>query len=195
MKKEKLVFATHNPHKTEEVRKILEEKYEVVDLHDIGCEEDIEETALTFAGNATIKSAFVNETYGWSCFADDSGLEVDALNGEPGVFSARYGGSRDSRENLFLVLEKMKGVQNRKARFISVISLHRNGEHHLFEGTIEGTLKEEARGEEGFGYDPIFIPDGYAVTFAEMSPELKNKISHRARAMQQLIEFLKQSST
>jgi len=187
----KLVFATNNQHKTEEIRLALDGQYEVLNLEDIGCFVDIPETADTFEGNATLKSSYVVEHYNLDCFADDSGLEIEALNNEPGVYSARYSGSRDSLENINLVLDKLKGNSNRKARFKTVISLMQDGKNHLFEGIIEGTIREELSGTKGFGYDPIFQPNGYDITFAEMSMEEKNKISHRAIALSKMIAFLK----
>ncbi|MDN3586944.1 non-canonical purine NTP diphosphatase [Pedobacter aquatilis] len=187
----KLVFATNNQHKTEEIRAALNGKYEVLNLQDIGCDTDIPETADTFDGNATLKSTYVVEHYNIDCFADDSGLEIEALNNEPGVFSARYSGSRDSSENIQLVLRKMQGLKNRKARFKTVISLMQNGTNHLFEGVINGTIREELSGTNGFGYDPIFQPDGYDITFAEMDLLKKNEISHRALALQKMVAFLK----
>jgi len=187
----KLVFATNNQHKTEEIRLALAGEYEVLNLNDIGCNTDIPETANTFEGNASLKSKYVVENFNLDCFADDSGLEVEALNNEPGVFSARYGGSRDSLENMQLVLQKLEGQHNRKARFKTVISLMLNGVNHIFEGTIEGTITQNLTGSKGFGYDPIFQPDGYDATFAEMDMAEKNKISHRAIALKKMIEFLK----
>lgn len=187
----KLVFATNNQHKTEEIRAALEGKYEVLNLEDIGCFVDIPETADTFEGNASLKSGYVVEHFKLDCFADDSGLEIVALNNEPGVYSARYSGSRDSMENIQLVLKKLQGNDNRKARFKTVISLMQGGQNHIFEGVIEGTIREELSGSKGFGYDPIFQPDGYDITFAEMDMALKNKISHRAIALKKMIEFLK----
>lgn len=187
----KLVFATNNLHKTEEIRQALANKYEVLNLEDIGCFTDIPETADTFEGNATLKSSYVVEHYNLDCFADDSGLEIEALNNEPGVYSARYGGTRDSIKNMELVLQKLEGIENRKARFKTVISLMKNGENHLFEGVIEGTIRKELTGNKGFGYDPIFQPSGYNITFAEMNMEEKNKISHRAIALKKMIDFLK----
>ncbi|MCX2573194.1 RdgB/HAM1 family non-canonical purine NTP pyrophosphatase [Pedobacter sandarakinus] len=187
----KLVFATNNQHKTEEIRLALIGQYEVLNLKDIGCTEDIAETADSFAGNATLKSTHVVENYGLDCFADDSGLEVAALNNEPGIYSARYAGGRDDLENLNLVLKKLEGEVNRKARFKTIISLIRNGENHLFEGVINGVIRTEPSGEKGFGYDPIFQPDGYNITFAEMDMKEKNLISHRAIAVQKMIAFLK----
>ncbi|PWS27407.1 non-canonical purine NTP pyrophosphatase [Pedobacter yonginense] len=189
----KLVFATNNQHKTEEIRSALKGQYEVLNLEDIGCFADIPETSGTFAGNATLKSSYVVAHYNLDCFADDSGLEIEALNNEPGVYSARYSGSRDSLENMNLVLEKLEGNSNRKARFKTVISLMQNGKNHLFEGLVEGTIREELSGKMGFGYDPIFQPNGYDITFAEMSMDEKNRISHRAIALAKMIDFLKET--
>ncbi|TKC61039.1 non-canonical purine NTP diphosphatase [Pedobacter hiemivivus] len=187
-----LVFATNNQHKTQEVRNLLLNDYNVLNLNDIGCTTDIPETGSTFAENATLKSSYVVEHYHIDCFADDSGLEVEALNQEPGIFSARYSGGRDDQANLTLVLQKMEGQTNRKARFRTVISLMREGENFLFEGIVNGTIRETPTGAQGFGYDPIFVPDGYDHSFAEMSMEQKNQISHRALAMKKLISFLKE---
>lgn len=189
-----LVFATNNQHKTQEVRNLLMNEYKVLNLNDIGCDTDIPETGDTFAENATLKSRYVADHYQMNCFADDSGLEIEALNQEPGIFSARYSGIKDDQKNLGLVLEKMKGETNRNARFKTVISLIRNGEVFLFEGIINGTIRAESAGEKGFGYDPIFEPLGYDITFAEMSMDQKNQISHRALAMKKLITFLKEQS-
>lgn len=189
-----LVFATNNAHKLEEVQAMVGAHFMLKSLVDIGCTEDIAETAETFLGNASLKSKHVFEKYGLNCFGDDSGLVVDALNGEPGIYSARYSGSRDARVNLNLVLEKMEGATNRKARFVTVISLMLNGQEYFFEGRVEGQITLEASGNEGFGYDPIFMPDGYEITFAEMDLAEKNRISHRAKAMQQLVQFLKMQS-
>ena len=187
----KLVFATNNRHKLEEVAYKVNNKFELLTLEDIGCTEDIEETGATFEENATIKSRYVFDKYHLNCFGDDSGLMVDALNGEPGVYSARYAGEHGNHPaNIKKVLEKLNGAENRKARFITVISLIWNGDEHFFEGIVEGTIRHQPIGNGGFGYDPVFQPDGYAITFAEMSMEEKNKISHRARAMEKLIGFL-----
>ena len=188
---QKLVFATNNQHKTDEIRLALEGQYEVLNLADIGCDVDIPETADTFEGNATLKSSYVLEHFNMSCFADDSGLEVEALNNEPGVFSARYAGTRDHMENINLVLKKLEGISNRKARFKTVISLLQNGQNHIFEGVINGTIRADLAGLKGFGYDPIFQPDGYDITFAEMDMAEKNTISHRAIALKKMIDFLK----
>ncbi|WP_443936555.1 RdgB/HAM1 family non-canonical purine NTP pyrophosphatase [Pedobacter sp. MW01-1-1] len=187
----KIVFATNNQHKTEEIRLALTGQYEVVNLQDIGCTEEIPETENTFDGNATLKSQYVFKNYQLDCFADDSGLEVDALNNEPGVDSAHYAGSRNSIENMELVLTKLAGIDNRKARFRTVISLMLNGENHLFEGVVEGSIRKSMSGVKGFGYDPIFQPDGFDITFAEMDMSEKNKISHRAIALKKMLAFLK----
>lgn len=189
-----LVFATNNQHKTEEVRNLLLNEYKILNLNDIGCTTDIPETGDTFAENATLKSRYVADHYQMDCFGDDSGLEIEALNQEPGIFSARYSGVRDDQENLKLVLRKLEGISNRKARFRTVISLTKGGEVFLFEGIVNGTIRETPKGEKGFGYDPIFEPEGYEQTFAEMSMEQKNEISHRALAMKKLIAFLKEQS-
>lgn len=189
-----LVFATNNAHKLEEVQAMVGNHFILKSLNDIGCTEDIEETALTFNGNASIKSNYVFEKYGLNCFGDDSGLVVDALNGEPGVYSARYSGTRDTQVNLQLVLDKMQGMANRKARFVTFISLMLDGQEYFFEGRVEGQITAESSGKAGFGYDPIFMPDGYNCTFAELDMAEKNRISHRGKAMQQLVDFLKQRS-
>ena len=188
-----LVFATQNANKTIEVREILAHKYQVLNLTDIGCDVDIPETGDTFAENATLKSTYVVQNYQIDCFADDSGLEVEALNNEPGIYSARYSGERGDRQNMMFLLQKMEGISNRNARFKTVISLVHKGVNYLFEGVINGKIRLAPTGENGFGYDPIFEPDGYTQTFAEMGLALKNKISHRALAMKKLIEFLKQN--
>lgn len=187
-----LVFATNNLHKTAEVSQILAPQYKVLNLQDIGCDVDIPETGDSFAENATLKSTYVVKNYQIDCFADDSGLEVEALNNEPGIYSARYSGQRGDALNMHYLLKKMEGIENRQARFVTVISLVKDGQNHLFEGTIEGKLLTAPAGENGFGYDPIFVPNGYQLTFAQMDVSIKNKISHRALAMQKLIAFLKQ---
>lgn len=186
-----IVFATNNNYKTKEISALLEGQYRVLNLTDIGCMTDIPETGETFAENASLKSQYVKAHYGLDCFADDSGLEVEALNNEPGIYSARYSGNRNDQQNLELVLEKLKGVENRKANFRTVVSLVLDGEQYLFEGIIYGTIREVPSGDQGFGYDPVFEPLGYDRTFAEMSMAEKNAISHRALAMQKLIAFLK----
>jgi len=185
-----LVFATNNQHKLIEVQAMINGSFQLQSLNDIGCRDDIPETADTLEGNAALKSAYIVERYGLDCFADDSGLEVEALNNAPGVYSARYSGSRDMEENMRLLLANLAKHANRKARFRTVISLRLAGEHYLFEGIVHGYITTEEQGMNGFGYDPIFIPQGYSKTFAEMTAEEKNKISHRYQAMQQLISFL-----
>ena len=187
----KLVFATQNKHKAEEIQQMLPEEIRVLTLSEINCHDDIPETADTLEGNASLKSIYVVEHFGENCFADDTGLEIDALNGEPGVLSARYaGGEKDPEKNMDFVLSKLADEQNRKARFRTVISLRLDGKEHLFEGIVEGTIRHERSGSEGFGYDPIFQPDGYDITFSEMSLEEKNQISHRGRAVRKLVDFL-----
>ena len=232
----KIVFATNNKHKLEEIRSILGEDFEVLSLNDIGCHEDIPETADTLEGNALQKAQYVFEKYGYDCFADDTGLEVQALGGEPGIYSARYAAldgddsiSHDSEANMAKLLRKLEGIENRKARFRTVIALlthsqslpkggksdmisvnksnqtslpsggveggynpsPREGNRMGFEGIVNGSIIRERRGGEGFGYDPIFQPEGYDKTFAELGSEIKNHISHRARAVQKLADFLK----
>jgi XTP/dITP diphosphohydrolase len=185
-----LVFASNNRHKIEEIQAIAGDQFLVRSLEDIGCHEEIPETGNTFEANAGQKSHFIYERFFLNCFADDSGLEIDALHGEPGVDSAHYSGSRDFDENMKLVLERMGNTANRKARFRTVISLIIEGSEHHFEGVIEGHITNEISGTKGFGYDPIFIPDGYTLSFAEMDPTEKNSISHRALALRKMIDFL-----
>jgi len=188
----KLVFATNNDHKLRELRQILPSEFELVSLNDIGCTDDIPETGTTLEVNAAQKSFYIWNKYSIDCFADDTGLEVDALGNEPGVYSARYAGEGKSAEaNVLKVLEKMKNEINRKARFRCVISLVISGTEKQFEGIVEGKILTENHGEAGFGYDPIFIPDGYKQSFAEMSSEDKNLISHRGRAVNKLVDYLK----
>lgn len=189
-----LIFATNNAHKLEEVQAIIGDRFVVKSLADIGCTDDIPETGVTFEENAKQKTDYLVDRYGLNCFGDDSGLEIDALNKEPGVYSARYSGSRDMEKNIDLVLAKLGDNPNRTARFRTVISLFLNGQQYFFEGAIEGTIIRERRGSGGFGYDPIFIPAGYGQTFAEMTSEEKNKISHRAIAVGKLATFLKENS-
>jgi XTP/dITP diphosphohydrolase len=187
-----LVFATNNRHKLDEVSAKIGGEFKLLTLDDIGCTADIEETGTTFRENASIKSRYIFDNFHLDCFGDDSGLEIDALHGEPGVYSARYAGTHgDHAANIAKVLQNLKGVTNRKARFRTVISLIWQGGELFFEGTVEGTIRHEVAGNGGFGYDPIFQPDGYDITFAEMSMDEKNTISHRARAMDGLISFLK----
>ncbi|MBQ2853708.1 MAG: non-canonical purine NTP diphosphatase [Bacteroidales bacterium] len=186
-----LVFATHNAHKLEEIRAILKE-YNILGLNDINCHTDIIEDASTLEGNAIIKANFVTNNYNINCFADDTGLEVEALDGAPGVYSARYAGENCSyQDNVIKLLDALKDIENRKARFRTVIALNLDGRQYTFEGIVNGIITKEQHGEKGFGYDPIFLPDGYDMTFAEMPLEIKNKISHRGIATQKLIEFLK----
>lgn len=195
----KIVFATNNKNKLAEIRDMLGDKIEVMSLADINCHEDIPETADTLEENALQKARYVFDKYGMSCFADDTGLEVDALGGEPGVYSARYAGGEghDSEANMAKLMQKLGDNDNRKARFRTVIALITGSGDDvvkLFEGVAEGDIIREKRGGEGFGYDPIFRPEGYDKTFAELGHEIKNKISHRARAVQKLVEYLKQAS-
>jgi XTP/dITP diphosphohydrolase len=186
-----LVFATNNAHKLQEVSAKIDGQIKLLSLDDIGCFDDIAETGVTFRENASIKSRYIYVKYKLDCFGDDSGLEIDALNSEPGVYSARYAGEHGNHAaNIDKVLNGLQDQTNRKARFRTVISLVWNGEEHFFEGAVEGTIRNECSGSEGFGYDPIFQPDGYNVTFAEMSMDEKNRISHRAKAMEKLVEFL-----
>ena len=187
--KQKIVFATNNAHKLEEVAAILGDGFEVLSLREIGCNTDIPETSDTFAGNAMQKASFVKEHYGYDCFADDSGLEVDILDGAPGVYSARYSGG-GSEANMDKLLLNLTGKSERGAQFRTVVALLIGKESHLFEGIVRGTIIEERRGEGGFGYDPIFVPEGYEQTFAELGSEVKNNISHRAKAVKQLAEYL-----
>lgn len=188
----KIVFATNNKHKLKEVQQILGNKYEVLGLMDIGFEGDIPETGKTLKANASIKSGFVYEKFGVDCFSDDTGLEIEALDGRPGVYSARYAGEPgDSEKNIEKVLFELENKQNRKARFRTVVSLILGGEEHFFEGVVKGQIIDEKRGGDGFGYDPVFIPDGYQLTFAEMPVAEKNKISHRSMAVDKLVEYLK----
>jgi len=188
----KLVFATHNPGKLQEVRELLAPDYEVIGLSELGDHEDIEETALTLEGNAWIKARTVWQKHGLSCFSDDTGLEIEALDGAPGVFSARFAGpDKDPQANMDKVLDELKGQRNRKARFRTAVALVLNGEEFLFEGTVNGEITTVQSGAKGFGYDPIFSPNGYNSTFAEMDAQTKNAISHRGLAIKKLVAFLK----
>lgn len=192
MKSKQLVFATHNSNKVSEVRDLLKNEFELLSLDDISIKEEIKETGITFIENAAIKANFVRDNYQLNCFADDSGLEVAALNGAPGVYSARYAGEPcDYQKNNHLLLKNLLQQKNRSARFITIIALRLEDNLHFFEGIVEGKISEEPRGNTGFGYDPLFIPDGFTKTFAEMSAEEKNKISHRSRAVNKLVDFLK----
>ncbi len=188
---DKIVFATNNKHKLEEVSSILNGKVEILSLNDINCFEDIPETADTLEGNALLKARFVKEKYGYDCFADDTGLEIEALNNAPGVYSARYAGEQKSaQDNMQKVLTELQSASNRKARFRTVVALILEDQEYLFEGKVQGEIKTTESGNGGFGYDPIFQPEGYACTFAELSADEKNRISHRGLAVQKLIEFL-----
>ncbi len=187
----KLVFATNNQHKLYEIKHLLNDSIELLSLNDIGCMEDIPENQPTIEGNASEKAFYVYDKYGYNCFADDTGLEIEALNGEPGVYSARYAGEeKDPQKNIDLVLRKLAKIKNRKARFKTVISMVIDGLETQFEGIVNGEILEERRGTTGFGYDPVFKPEESSLSFAEMSLDEKNKISHRGRATQKLIEYL-----
>ncbi|TFF38433.1 RdgB/HAM1 family non-canonical purine NTP pyrophosphatase [Mucilaginibacter psychrotolerans] len=192
---QQLVFATNNRHKLQEVAAKIKGQLTLLTLEDIGCTDEIAETGLTFKANASIKSRHIWDRYKLSCFGDDSGLGIDALNGEPGIYSARYAGTHGNHKaNNDKVLANLLGVTNRKAQFRTVISLMWQGEEHFFEGVVAGTIRTEVCGTDGFGYDPIFQPDGYDITFAEMSMEEKNAISHRAIAVEKLIVFLNENA-
>lgn len=187
----KIVFASNNKNKVQEIQNQVPESIQIVTLEEIGCFEDIEETGITLEENAIIKANYITEKYNLPCFADDTGLEIEALNGEPGVYSARYAGEeKNSEANMQKVLENLNGVSNRKAQFKTVIALNINNEQYLFTGTVEGEIRNEQKGTNGFGYDPIFEPEHLGKTFAEMTLEDKNKMSHRGRAVEKLIEFL-----
>lgn len=186
-----IVFATNNQHKLEEIRRIVGGKFRILSLKEIGCEEDIPETADTLEGNALMKARFVKEHYGYDCFADDTGLMVDALGGAPGVYSARYAGpGHDSAANMELLLKNLDGVTERSARFVTVIALILNGQEMTFEGRVEGEILTVPAGTSGFGYDPVFKPTESSVSFAEMSADAKNAISHRGRATAKLMTYL-----
>ncbi|MDD3721474.1 MAG: non-canonical purine NTP diphosphatase [Lutibacter sp.] len=193
MNKLKLVFATNNQHKLMEVRAMLT-NFEIVSLADINCFEDIPETADTLEGNAVLKANFITEKYGLDCFSDDTGLEVEALNNEPGVYSARYAGEENNFEaNMAKLLKNLKNNPNRKAQFKTAIALNIRGKQFIFEGICKGTILTEKKGERGFGYDPIFMPEGYKTSFAEMSLNEKGNISHRGKAIEKLVTFLNQN--
>lgn len=195
MKKKKIVFATNNAHKLAEIRSMLKGKMEILSLRDIDCHGDIPETADTLEENALIKARFVYTHYGYDCFADDTGLEVRALGGAPGVHTARYAypDRQDPEANTRKLLAELKDKTDRSARFRTVIALIEKGNEHLFEGVVEGIIATEERGTEGFGYDPVFAPENTGKTFAELGVEIKNRISHRARAVQQLCDFLNEN--
>lgn len=189
-----LIFATHNQHKTEEVREIAASFIQIKNLKDIGCFEEIPETADTLPGNALQKARYVHEHFHVNCFADDTGLEVEALDGRPGVYSARFAGEHCTyQDNVDKLLREMKGRTNRKACFKTVVALILDGKEYLFEGRVDGRIIEDQRGMSGFGYDPVFLPEGFNRTFAEMSDEEKNSISHRGRAIRKMMDFLKKS--
>lgn len=191
MEKRTIVFATNNAHKLGELRGIAGEEWNIMLLAEIGCHDDIPETADTLEGNALIKARWVKERYGYDCFADDTGLMVDALDGAPGVYSARYAGpGHDSAANMKLLLERMADQDNRNAHFSTVIALVMGSEEHIFEGRVDGTIAREPSGCGGFGYDPVFVPENSGRTFSEMTAEEKNAISHRGRATRKLMEFL-----
>jgi XTP/dITP diphosphohydrolase len=187
----KLVFATNNEHKLRELRQILKGEFELLSLHDIGCDEEIPETGSTLESNASQKSNYIWNKYGIDCFADDTGLEINALGNEPGVYSARYAGEEKSSEaNIKKVLAEMSDADDRRARFRCVFSLIMGGREHQFEGIVNGVILKEKEGTGGFGYDPIFKPDGYEQSFASLSPEEKNRVSHRGRAVMKLVNYL-----
>ena len=187
-----LVFASNNKNKIAEIQQLLLPSIQILSLEEIGCFEEIPETADTIEGNAILKANYVTQNYDYDCFADDTGLEVEALNGDPGVYSARYAGDqKDSNDNMNKLLANLKGESNRNAQFKTVITLNKDGKQILFTGIAKGKITEEKLGEKGFGYDPIFQPEGYTETFAQLSSEIKNKISHRGKATQLLITFLK----
>ena len=187
----KIVFATNNLNKLTEVQKMLPESIQLLTLKDINCFDDIDETETTLEGNAKLKANYITEYFGFSCFADDTGLEVDSLNGEPGVYSARYAGhENDSEKNMQKLLSELKNTSNRKAQFRTAVVLNLNNEQFVFEGICKGTILTEKSGEKGFGYDPIFKPEGHTSSFAEMSSEEKNAFSHRGIAIRKLVEFL-----
>jgi XTP/dITP diphosphohydrolase len=187
----RLVFATHNKHKAAEVQKMVVEPYEVITLTDLDILDEIPETGATLQANALIKARFVHQKLGYNCFADDTGLEVEALNGEPGVYSARYAGAaKNDNANMDLLLQKLKGAVNRKARFVTCICLFWMDEMYVFEGELKGVIIDAKIGNNGFGYDPIFMPDGYDITLAQMDMFTKNQISHRGKAFKKMAEFL-----
>ena len=187
----KLVFATNNQNKVKEVQSLLPDHIKILSLKDIGCEEDIPETQPTIEGNAIQKAEYVKEHYGYDCFADDTGLEVHALNGEPGVYSARYAGTqRNADDNMNKLLENLENKKDRSAQFKTVIALILHGKQHTFEGICKGEIINEKRGDYGFGYDPIFMAEDFTETFAQISLEEKNRVGHRGKAVQKLIRFL-----
>lgn len=194
--KPELIFATNNQHKLTEIQQLTDNCFDIKSLKQLGCTEDIPETADTLEGNALLKASYIYETYAKDCFADDTGLEVECLNGRPGVYSARYASdAHDFEANIDKLLKEMKGATNRKARFRTVIALILKGEVHYFEGVVNGQIISERKGNEGFGYDPVFLPDGSDKTYAQMPVSEKNKTSHRARAVRKLVDFLNHQKT
>ncbi len=190
-----LVFASNNSNKIAEIQALVPKSIEILSLKDIGCTEEIPETAETIEGNAILKANYVTKKYGFNCFSDDSGLEIDFLNGAPGVFSARFAGEqKNDKDNIIKVLRELDGVKNRKAQFKTVIALNLNGQQNLFTGIIKGTITETEKGNQGFGYDPIFLPINYTNTFAELNQSEKSAISHRGQAVAQLLDFLNKNS-
>lgn len=191
----KLVFATHNLKKLEEVKQILPKTYDLLSLDDLGCNEEIPETGATLEENSKLKADYVTQRYGMDCFSDDTGLLIDSLHGEPGVYSARYAGDKkNSEDNMDKVLSKMEGLLTRNAHFKTVIHLNFKGKSYIFDGAIHGEITHDRMGDGGFGYDPIFRPEGYQETFGQLPAIVKNNISHRAKAIQKLLAFLKNPS-
>lgn len=187
-----IVFATHNKNKLKEVALLLPKSITLLSLEDIGCTEDIPETANTIKGNATQKANYVTKKYGYNCFSDDTGLLVDALNGEPGIYSARYAGEqKNAEDNMQKLLKNLQEKEDRSARFKTTIALNLNNKQHFFEGIVEGKITSERKGEKGFGYDPIFMPNGHKKTFAELSLSIKNEIGHRGKAIKELVNYIK----
>ncbi|HYX05098.1 MAG TPA: non-canonical purine NTP diphosphatase [Bacteroidales bacterium] len=191
MSKKKIVFATNNQHKLSEISRMLGDEFEILSLQDIGCNEELPETHDTLDGNAIEKAMYVYDKYGFTTFADDTGLEVDSLNGDPGVYSARYAGEgKKPIDNIVKLLGEMEGMENRKARFRTVIAYVEGGKTSLFEGKVDGTILTELHGNGGFGYDPVFQPEGFDISFAQMDPDDKNRISHRGNAFRKFVDFL-----
>ena len=192
----KIVFATNNPNKLKEIQSLIPKEIEIISLNEIGCNEDIPETGDTLEANAFQKAHYIKDNFNYDCFADDTGLEIDKLNGDPGVYSARYAGpERNANANMNKVLNELKGKKNRKAQFRTAIALILKGEEHLFEGKVEGYISKDKKGDEGFGYDPIFIPENDKRSFAQMSMKEKGAISHRGRAVKKLVTYLNNLST
>ena len=191
----KIVFATNNPNKLKEIQSLIPKEIEIISLNEIGCNEDIPETGDTLEANAFQKAHYIKDNFNYDCFADDTGLEIDELNGDPGVYSARYAGpERNANANMNKVLNELKGNKNRKAQFRTAIALILKGEEHLFEGKVEGYISKDKQGNEGFGYDPIFIPENDIRSFAQMSMQEKGAISHRGRAVRKLVAYLNKIS-